>query len=118
MSIDPSEDEQAEHDLASSNIVEVFLKFLFLWQYAFRVSDVGLSLLLSFISKFLVVVAHVLSLKHLGDFATKLPKTVAGARAVLGKNTDNFDKYACCPSCSAIYSIDQCKVRTTGDGFE
>lgn len=80
-------------------------------------SDVGLSLLLSFLSKFLVVVAHVLFLASLKDFAKKLPKNVAGARTLLGKNTDKFDKYACCPSCSAILPIDQCKVRTT-DGFE
>ena len=62
-----------------------YVKFLFLWQYAYRVSDVGLSLLLAFVAKFLVVVSFVLGLKPLQDFARQLPTTAAGARALLGK---------------------------------
>lgn len=105
---DECEDEPVEEtqDLLSPTINEGYVKFLFFWQYAYRVSDVGLSLLLTLVAKFLVVIWFVLSLKPLEDFARQLPTTAAGARALLGKRTDIFNKFSCCPSCSALYPVD------------
>ena len=92
----------------TSPMPKLYLMFLFLWQTTFKVSDVGLSVLLKFLSMFLSLIATVLRLESLKAFATSLPTSVAGGKKVIGTNMDKFSKWVCCPSCHARYDLKDC----------
>ena len=94
-------------------LVTSYLKFLFLWQTLFHLSDVGLGCLLAFIATFLGIVGRVLSFSPLIDLANSLPTTVRAARKMLGKIQDTFHKWVCCPACSHLYALDECSIRST-----
>ena len=40
--------------------------------------------------------------------ADYIPSNVLSGKKVLGTNVDNFDKFVCCPSCSALYNMEDC----------
>ena len=94
-----------------------FVKFIFFWQYAFRVSDVGITGLFAFIAGFILMLSHFMSIKPLEDFAAQLPKSVYAARKLLGKDKDLFTKYACCPSCSESYPLSQLDLLQNNSGI-
>ena len=75
---------------------------MFLWQCVFRVSDVGITVLLSFIGIFVLLAAKTLGVESLKIFGDLLPKSVYSARRLLGR--DNV----CYPKCSTLYARDQC----------
>ena len=89
-------------------INQLYLMFLFLWQSTFRLSDAGMSILFRFLSLFLGHLATALGIPSLKAFADSLPTSVANGRKALGTHTDAFEKYVCCPSCSALYSVKDC----------
>lgn len=112
------DDNSPESDIKPGNetvprsmLNEAYLRFLFLWQTIFRLSDVGLGVLLSFIAMWLHILARTLGLNRLKEFANCLPKTIRAARKVLGSRQDQFTKWVCCPSCSALYPADKCVVQ-------
>ena len=82
------EDESPELDLQQDadavqheSIVMAYLKFLFSWQMMFRLSDVGLGVLLSFFSTLLSIVGRVFQVDlKFNDFAAKLPRSVRAAK--------------------------------------
>lgn len=47
----------------------------------------------------------------LKDFAVEIPRTVDVGRRILGTNVDRFSRWACCPACSSIYPVNECKTR-------
>ena len=87
-----------------------YIKFVFFWQYVFHVSDVGITALFTFIAGFVMMLCHTVKSKALEEFASQLPKTVYVARKILGKDKDLFTKFACCPTCSMTYPLEQLNV--------
>ena len=76
--------------------------FLFLWQSTFRLSDVGIGVLLKFFSILLGVLAKFLVVPSLKAFAETLPTSVTAGKKLLGTNSDDFIKFVCCPDCSML----------------
>ena len=91
-------------------LIEAYLMFLFLWQTTFRLSDVGITVLLGFVATFVLLLARTFGLQALKEFASHLPRTVHAARKLLGRGQDSFTKWVCCPSCSSLYRIEECMV--------
>ena len=54
------------------------------------------------------LLAKTLGLPSLMSFAECLPTNVPSGKKALGTNVDNFEKFVCCPSCSAIYDMKDC----------
>ena len=79
--------------------------FLFLWQSVFKLSDVGVTVLLKFLSLFFHTLSKVFNLPILRDFAAKLPTSVVAGKKILGTNCDKFEKFVCCTSCSSLYTM-------------
>lgn len=91
-----------------AGLIRLSLMFLFSWQRLFNVSDVGLDILLKFIATFLRFLAKIFTLP-LMPFLDQFPRGIAAAKKFLGYQSDDFVKYAVCPSCHTIYNIDDCK---------
>ena len=72
-----------------------YIKFVFVWQYVFHVSDIGITALFTLIAWFVMMLCHTVKLKALEEFASQLPKTVYVAQKILGKDKDLFTKFAC-----------------------
>ena len=75
------DDNSPESDMESYNqeaqasiLIQAYLRFIFLWQAVFRLSDVGL------VCTFLLISARNLQLSTLREYVSKLPKTVYAAR--------------------------------------
>ena len=94
-----------------AKLMEAYLRFILLWQTMFRLSDVGLGVLLAFLATLMRILASTFHISPLKDFASHMPKTVRAARTFLGRSQDQFTKWACCPSCSALYQLDKCTVQ-------
>ena len=80
--------------------------FLLTWQGFFRVSDVGMNVMLGFVATFLMLLLRAFGLQPLKEFVSQLPRTVRSARGYLGGNSDNFTKYASCPKCHSVYPVE------------
>lgn len=93
-------------------ILRLYVMFMFSWQSLFKVSDVGLNVLMKFFALLFGLLVKVLSLPLtcLKPFVDKLPHGVEAARRFLGYRKDCFDKYASCPSCHSIYILENCRV--------
>ena len=74
-------------------------------------SDTGANLLLLFLSNFLLVLSRVLKSGALKDYSMELPRSVAMGRKILGTDIDKFTRWACCPTCSSIYPVDECREK-------
>lgn len=101
------------HDQSNASnaiLIESYLRFLFLWQSIFRLSDVGLGILLTFFAVMVHIFGNTFHINALKDFSKQLPRTVQAARNILGQKFDHFRKWACCPSCSTLYAIAECEV--------
>ena len=83
--------------------------FLFMWQGMFRVSDVGMNTLLTFMASFLRVLIAAFGLPF-QRFVQQLPQTYTAARSYLKGNVDNFIKYVSCPKCNRIFHLESCKL--------
>lgn len=88
----PLEVDQPTSDQGVMRITQLYLMFLFTWQSLFKVSDVGMNVLLSFIAVFLLLLVTTFRLQPLQDFVRQLPRTVRKARTFLGGNSDDFFK--------------------------
>ena len=73
-------------------------------------SDIGITALFTFIAWFVMMLCHTVKLKALEEFASQLPKTVYVAWKILGKDKDLFTKFACCPTCSMTYPLEQLNI--------
>ena len=73
-------------------------KFLFLWQATFRVSDVGLNILLKLFSMMLSLFGSILVLESLQKFTDGLPKSVSAAQMLTDTRNDNFLSLFVAPS--------------------
>lgn len=89
-------------------MTKLYLMFLFLWQSTFKLSDVGMNILLKFLHQFLGLLAQLPGLVTLKKIISTLPTSVAAGKKLLGTNKDNFSKFVCCPSCSKLYPIENC----------
>ena len=76
----------------------------------FHVLDIGITALFTFIAWFVMMLCHTVKLKALKEFASQLPKTVYVAKKILGKDKDLFTKFACCPTCSMTYPLEQLNI--------
>lgn len=97
-------------DSKAARITQVYLKFLFTWQALFRVSDVGMNVILAFIATLVTLLLIAFGLRSLQEFTEQLPRTVTTARRYLGGNVDSFMKFVSCPKCHQIYPIESCKT--------
>ena len=59
-------------------ITQLYLMFLFTWQGYFRVSDVGMGVILRFISMFLMLLVTAFGLHPLKEFVHQLPNPLVG----------------------------------------
>ena len=57
-------------------LVEAYLIFLFMWQTVFRVSDVGIGVLLAFVALFVLLLGKTFGLESLKSLGSSLPKSV------------------------------------------
>ena len=80
-------------------ITQLYLMFLFTWQGYFRVSDVGMGVILRFISMFLMLLVTAFGLHPLKEFVHQLPKSIVSARGYLGRKFYNFTRYVSCHKC-------------------
>ena len=97
-----------------SKVIRFFLMFIFLWQSLFKLSNTGVQVLLSFFARFLSLVAKIINVDKLNEFAKKLPKTLYLAKKFLGTGQDIFLQYVTCPKCSSIYNIADCMEKVAG----
>ena len=104
--------QQEQEAIPHQMLVFSYLKFLFLWQAMFRLSDAGLGIFLSFFATLLGILSRVLSVTSLLDIANSLPASVRAARKMIGKGQDRFQKWVCCPVCSSLYALDECIVHS------
>ena len=56
---------------------------------------------------FFIVVAKMLHIEGVNQFALKIPNTLYKARKYVGTEGDSFVKYATCSTCQKIYTIDE-----------
>lgn len=91
-------------------VTRLYLMFLFTWQALFRVSDVGMNVLLAFIATFLMFLVRIFGVPSLRDVVLQLPKTVYLARKYIGGEKDRFLKFASCPTSHSIFPLDSCKI--------
>ena len=98
----------------SSELVKVYLFFLFMFQTFFKVSDAAMNVLLKFFSLFICLVVRILKLDHLR--VLKLPSSIYTARKTIknANNRDDFKKYVCCPACHTIYLPEHCIINQPG----
>ena len=108
---DETEITKGEINSKFDSLIKMFLNFIFLWQSSFRVSDVGIDLLLKFLSLFMVTLAIICPINSLRELASQLPKSVSAGRKIIGTNADIFTKFVCCRACTSIYPIDECKSK-------
>lgn len=59
---------------------------------------------------FFRILAKFFNVEVIDRFADSLPKTLHTARKIVGAQRDPFVKYATCPKCKSLYSIDKCKI--------
>ena len=104
--IDGMDIQERKENAPLPTLVTAYLKFLFLWQMIFHLSDVGLGI--AFIAIFLGILGRILGFSPLSDLANSLPTTVRAARRMLGKMQDKFQKWVCCPACSSLYALNEC----------
>lgn len=121
------DDDQPDSDLAlqtaagennhypHNNLIKAYLIFLFTWQSIFRLSDVGMGVILSFVAVFLLFLGKTFAFEPLLKFVSYLPRTVYASRKILNRNKDSFTKYVCCPKCSSLYKMDECIVTSRGN---
>ena len=74
-----------------------------MFQAVFRVSDAAIGILLSFLSIFLQSVVYYLQLEQLQEFASSLPQSLFNARALAGRQSNQFRRYICCPKCHSLH---------------
>ena len=88
-------------------LTQLLVYFLLMFQTLFRLSDNAMSVLFTFFRLFL---------KHLGRITKNtiilsifewIPQNIRRARSFVSSKRDSFKKYACCPKCSSIYSLDK-----------
>lgn len=103
--------EQQKITSPQEKLVIAYVKFLFLWQIMFHLSDVGLGILLSFFATLVAIMGRIFNLETVKEFSDIMPRAVRTARRLVGNDQDTFQKWACCPSCSALYPLEDCSMR-------
>lgn len=103
-------EENDEIGIQYRKIIHVFLLFLFLWQSLFRISDNAVSLVLSFMAKFFLLIGTCLQLNSLNELGRIFPNTLYRAKKILGRIQERFKKYVSCPACHKLYIFNNCMV--------
>ena len=96
---------------SSHTLVNCLIMLLaYFWTY-FRISDVAMEFLLSFLKNFFDIVA--LSNNWFAGLAFAFPGTLYYFRKEIGFVKDKFIKYVVCPNCCALYTFEN-SYRTVG----
>lgn len=95
-------------------VIYLFLLFLFMWQYLFRISDNAISVLLAFIAKFFSILSGYLQLETLSELGRAFPNTLYRAKKALGHIHEGFKRYVSCPACHKLYLVENCLVDHNG----
>lgn len=106
--IEPKNQRKMPYD----SLIRAYLIFLFTWQSVFRLSDVGVGILLSFVAVLLLLLGKTFCVEPLISLIKDFPKTVYSARKFLGSG-DSFTKFVCCPKCSSLYKVNECTITCT-----
>ncbi|XP_070548294.1 uncharacterized protein [Ptychodera flava] len=87
-----------------------------MWQNLYGVSDRGITLLLKFMEAFVSMLASLLEVPMLTEFAKIFPTSLYKVRKLLGLNRDKFVKYVACPKCHTVYKFEDCyRVNSRGE---
>lgn len=84
---------------------------ILLWQTIYKVSDGGITIILVFFKSFLKMIGKVFNSAALIKFAETIPKSIYLAKVCLGLEKDDFDKFVVCPTCMALYDLDDCTIK-------
>lgn len=99
-------DKEDVHD-ENSNIswpLRVVLIFLFMWQFAFGISNAGLRALFHFLQKlFTLLQSYQKDNGLIQEFNVKFPGSREAALKLIGINSNRFIKYIVCPSCDSVF---------------
>ena len=101
LNVESAETESPE-GVGPSKLAKLYVFFLLMFQSTFRLSDTALTVLLSFLSTFLMLLAKHYKLEDLISFCSGLPQSTVAARKMIGDDRNNFEKYTCCPTCFDI----------------
>ena len=93
-------------------VIHLFLLFIFLWQYTFRVSDNAVAVMLAFIPQFFVLLSAYLNSDSLQKLGRAFPNTLYRAKKALGRLHEQFQRYASCPACHKLYRVENCIIVT------
>ena len=88
-------------------LVRLYALFLLMFQSLFRLSDTALSVLLKFLAMFFRSLGRMVGSLP-GSFLDSIPDNIGSARKNTGSARDRFVRFVCCPSCHALYSMDEC----------
>ena len=82
--------------------------FFFLWQSAFNISGRALAALLSFVGKFILVLARLSALPIVALLSSLFPSSLHRAKKLVGISKDSFSTYVVCGNCYSIYRLSEC----------
>ena len=102
--------EDTEREKSTSEITILYAFILLSFQSIFQISDFAMSVLLTFMVTFLQITLKHYHAEHILPLCDELPHYTASARNILGHRKQQFNKYACCPSCFSLYSWDSTKA--------
>lgn len=110
------ENEQTETIITTERkVVNIAVFFLVMFQTLFHLSDAAINVLFLFLTIYFKVLAKVFCLPVFERIQQLLPADIGKACKCIGSTRDNFQKYACCPTCHSIYNISDCIVDIGGD---
>jgi len=100
-------------DFAQSNtsIVTLFSTFLLLWATFYGISAVALNHLIKFLHYALSLLSS--ASPTIAALLAVFPPSLYMLKKKLNLSKDPFEKYVICPSCSSLYSFEEC-LQTDG----
>lgn len=90
----------------------IYVLFLFTWPAFVQGVGAGMNVLLVLLLFVAILMSLFVSSLHINshnNFMKLLPRNTTAA-IIIGHVTDTFTKYASCPKCHSVYSLDTCKV--------
>ena len=100
------EDDESSVPLEHFNHLKYLLKFLIIWQFAFRISNAAITALLHLFKQFFLYFGRVFHCKQLQEMSDAVPLTLSTIHRLLSIKEDDFDLYVVCPSCDSVYEYD------------
>ena len=84
------------------NHLKYLLKFLIIWQFAFRISNAAITALLHLFKQFFLYFGRVFHCKQLQEMSDAVPLTLSTIHRLLSIKEDDFDLYVVCLALSCV----------------